>query len=91
MRDLYVNRDKEETGILMGAEGLAFIDEAYAAMTGQTEVRLDTQARQDLYNAMQRLDPGYEGFNLDDFMRTMTSLAAWHKEGRPAQPESQEQ
>lgn len=78
MRDLYVNRDKDETGILKGVEGLAFIDEAYAAMTGQTEVRLDAQARQDLYNAMQSLDPEYEGFNLDDFMRTMTSLAAWH-------------
>lgn len=33
---------------------------------------------------MQSLDPEYEGFNLDDFMRAMGSLAAWHKDGRPA-------
>lgn len=53
-------------------------------MTGQTEVKLDTQARQNLYNALQSLDPSYEGFNLDDFMRGMTSLAVWNKEGKTA-------
>ena len=45
---------------------------------------MDPHTRQDLYNAMQSLNPEYEGYNLDDFMRTMTNLAAWHKEGRPA-------
>ena len=34
LRDLYLNRDKDETGILNGEQGLAFIDEAFAAMTG---------------------------------------------------------
>ena len=57
-------------------------------MTGQTEFKLDEQTRLDLYNAMQSLDPEYEGFNLDDFMRSMTSLAAWNTEGRPAHPDS---
>ena len=37
-----------------------------------------------MFNAIQSIDPDYEGFNLDDFMQAMTSLAAWHKEGRPA-------
>ena len=32
---------------------------------------------------MQSLDPEYEGFNLDDFMRAMASLAAWNREGKP--------
>ena len=41
---------------------------------------------------MESLNPEYEGYNLDDFMRTMTSLAAWHKIGRPVgAPDAQEQ
>lgn len=91
LRDLYVNRDTDESGILKGEQGLAFIDEAFAAMTGQTDVKLDPQARKDLYNAMQSLDPDYEGFNLDDFMRTVSSLAAWHQGGRPASLSQSEQ
>ena len=80
-----MKRDTDETGILKGEQGLAFIDEALALMTGQPGIQLDPQqARRDLYNAMQSLDPEFEGFNLDDFMRSMTNLAAWHKDGRPA-------
>ena len=36
---------------------------------------------------MESMNQEYEGFNLDDFMRTVTSLAAWHKIGRPIVPE----
>ena len=32
---------------------------------------------------MQNLNPEYEGYNLDDFMRTIASLAAWNKEDKP--------
>ena len=32
--------------------------------------------------ALQSLNPEYEGYNLDDFMRGVTNLAAWNKEGR---------
>ena len=53
-------------------------------MTGQEEVKLDPQARQDLYVALESLNPEYEGYNLDDFMRGVTNLAAWNKEGRTA-------
>ena len=33
--ELFNQRDTDETGILKGEQGLAFIDEALAAMTGQ--------------------------------------------------------
>ena len=51
-------------------------------------MQLDPQARQDLYNAMQSLYPESEGYNLDDFMRTLTNLAAWHKAGKPSHKEN---
>ena len=73
----------DQTGVLKGEQGLAFIDEAYAAMTGQTEVKLDPKAREDLYRAMESLNPEYEGYSLDDLIRTMTALAAWNKFGKP--------
>ena len=44
---------------------------------------MDPEARQNLYKALQSLNPEYEGYSLDDFMRAITSLSAWHKEGRP--------
>ena len=34
LRGLYDNRDEEDSGFLQGGQGLAFIDEAYATMTG---------------------------------------------------------
>ena len=82
-----MNRDRTESGLVQGEQGLAFIDEAYAEITGQSEVKLDEKSRQDLYNAMQSLDPDTEGFSLDDCMRTMISLAAWNKESKPAHPQ----
>ena len=74
--------------MLKGEQGLLFIDEALAAITGLQNVQLDPQARQDLYNAMQILYPESEGYNLDDFMRTLTNLAAWHKGGKPSHKEN---
>ena len=41
----------------------------------------------DLYNAMNSLNPEYEGYSLDDFMRAVASLSAWHNEGRPPAPD----
>ena len=35
LRELFNQRDTDETGILKGEQGLAFINEALAAMTGQ--------------------------------------------------------
>ena len=52
-------------------------------MTGQPDAKLDPESRQNLYKALQSLNPEYEGYSLDDFMRAMTNLAAWQKEGRP--------
>ena len=77
----------DQTGVLKGEQGLAFIDEAYAAITGRPDAKLDSQARIDLYNALESLNPEYEGYSLDDFIRAITSLSAWHKEGRPAAPD----
>lgn len=45
LQEVYLKRDTDETGILKGEQGLAFIEEALAAMTGQPEVKLDPQAR----------------------------------------------
>ena len=53
-------------------------------MTGQPDAKLDPEARQNLYKAMQSLNPEFEGYSLDDFMRAITSLAAWNKSGKPA-------
>ena len=53
-------------------------------MTGQTEVKLDPKAREDIYRAMESLNPEYEGYSLDDLIRTMTALATWNKFGKPA-------
>ena len=53
-------------------------------MTGQPDAKLDPEAQQNLYKAMQSLNPEYEGYTLDDFMRAITSLAAWNKSGKPA-------
>ena len=36
-----MKRDTDETGILKGEQGLAFIDEALAVMTGQPGAQLD--------------------------------------------------
>lgn len=32
---------------------------------------------------MDSLNTEYEGFKLDDFMRTLAAIAAWNKEGKP--------
>lgn len=46
------------------------------------QLQLSEQERQELYNAVQSLNPEYEGFNLDDFMRSIQTLAAFNAQGR---------
>ena len=42
LKDLFSARDPEQTGVLKGDEqGLAFIDEAFAAMTGRPDAKVE--------------------------------------------------
>ena len=66
----------------MGPEALNFINEAYVALTDDENLNLDEQTKTNIFNAAQSLDPTYEGFNLDDFMRAVQTLAVWNIQGR---------
>ena len=66
----------------MGEEALNFIHEAYIALTNYENLDLDEQTKTNVFNAAQSLDPTYEGFNLDDFMRVVQTLAVWNIQGR---------
>ena len=45
-------------------------------------MNLDEQTKTNIFNAAQSLDSTYQGFNLDDFMQTVQTLAAWNTQGR---------
>ena len=66
----------------MGEEALNFINEAYVALTDDQNLNLDEQTKTNIYNAIQSLDLINEGFNLDDFMRAVQTLAVWNIQGR---------
>ena len=68
---LFVEKDKSESGIISNEDADAFIDEAYGSLIGAPGVQLSTEERQHFKAALQSLDPTYEGFNLDDFMRAI--------------------
>jgi len=47
-------------------------------------VQLSEEEKTAILNAILSLDPHAPGFNLDDFMRTLQSMAAWNVKGRAA-------
>ena len=73
--------DVNQNGILEEQEAKQFIQQAYGILMGQ-EVHLGEEQTHNLFNAVQSVDPSYNGFNLDEFMQGVSVLAAWNVKGR---------
>ena len=43
---------------------------------------LSAEERQKLVDAVRSLNQSYDGFNVDDFMNSLATLAAFHAQGR---------
>lgn len=51
---------------------------------------MDDQAKTNLYNAVQSLNPEQEGFNLEEFMRALSILETWNVHGKTVATPGQE-